>query len=105
MISFNVCRSRDASLHSKARSPSSTSITLDDIAYVSKDRAETSVLFELIGSRYERRSLLITANQPFGEWGKILSRSSHDARRHRSSRPSLDHPRNERRELSTPCRT
>ena len=22
--------------------------------------------------RYERRSLLITANQPFGEWGKIF---------------------------------
>jgi DNA replication protein DnaC len=26
----------------------------------------------LIGSRYERRSLLITANQPFGEWGKVF---------------------------------
>lgn len=24
------------------------------------------------GIRYERRSLLITANQPFGEWGKIF---------------------------------
>src|SRR3979490_1850852 len=43
---------------------------LDDIVYVSKDQAETSVLFELIGSRYERRSMLIMANQPFGEWGK-----------------------------------
>jgi hypothetical protein len=39
-------------------------LTLDDISYVSKDQAETSVLFELIGMRYERRSLLITANQP-----------------------------------------
>src|SRR5215831_4303264 len=47
-------------------------IILDDIAYVSKDQAETSVLFELIGSRYERLSLLITANQPFGEWGKVF---------------------------------
>jgi len=47
-------------------------LVLDDIAYVSKDQAETSVLFELIGSRYERRSLLITANQPFGEWGKVF---------------------------------
>ena len=47
-------------------------LILDDIAYVSKDQAETSVLFELIGSRYERHSLLITANQPFGEWGKVF---------------------------------
>ena len=44
----------------------------DDLAYVTKDQAETSVLFELISARYERRSMLITANQPFGEWGKIF---------------------------------
>ena len=47
-------------------------LILDDFAYVSKDQAETSVLFELIAARYERRSLLITANQPFGEWGRIF---------------------------------
>jgi DNA replication protein DnaC len=45
---------------------------LDDLAYVRKDQAETSVLFELISARYERRSLVITANQPFGEWGKMF---------------------------------
>ncbi len=47
-------------------------VILDDLVYVAKDQAETSVLFELISARYERRSLLITANQPFGEWGKIF---------------------------------
>ena len=47
-------------------------LILDDLAYVTKDQAETSVLFELISARYERRSMLITANQPFGEWGKIF---------------------------------
>ena len=47
-------------------------LVLDDFAYVSKDQAETSVLFELISARYERRSMLITANQPFGEWSKIF---------------------------------
>lgn len=47
-------------------------LILDDLAYVTKDQAETSVLFELISARYERKSLLITANQPFGEWGKIF---------------------------------
>ena len=43
--------------------------------------SETSVLFELIGARCERRSMLITANQPFGD----------DARRHRWSRGERDH--------------
>ena len=47
-------------------------LILDDIAYVTKDQAETSVLFELISARYERRSMMITANQPFGEWGRIF---------------------------------
>ncbi len=47
-------------------------LVLDDLAYVTKDQAETSVLFELISVRYERRSMLITANQPFGEWNKVF---------------------------------
>jgi DNA replication protein DnaC len=47
-------------------------LILDDLAYVTKDQAETSVLFELISARYERRSMLITANQPFGEWNRIF---------------------------------
>ena len=29
------------------------------------DQAETSVLFELIAERYERKSIAVTANQPF----------------------------------------
>ncbi len=47
-------------------------LILDDISYVRKDQAETSVLFELIAERYERRSLLITANQPFSGWDNIF---------------------------------
>ena len=47
-------------------------VILDDLAYVSRDQAETSVLFELISARYERRSLLVTANKPFGEWGNVF---------------------------------
>ncbi len=47
-------------------------LILDDFAYVKKDQAETSALFELISVRYERRSLMITANQPFGQWTEIF---------------------------------
>jgi DNA replication protein DnaC len=47
-------------------------LILDDISYVRKDQAETSVLFELIAERYERRSMLITANQPFSAWDGIF---------------------------------
>ena len=47
-------------------------LILDDLGYVRKDQAETAVLFEIIAERYERRSLIITCNQPFGEWNQIF---------------------------------
>src|SRR3990170_872677 len=48
-------------------------LILDDLSYVRRDQAETSVLFELIAERYERRSILITANQPFSGWDNVFS--------------------------------
>lgn len=50
-------------------------LILDDVGYVKKSEAETSVLFELIAHRYERKSLLITANQPFSQWDTIFTDS------------------------------
>ena len=47
-------------------------LILDDFAYVSKDQAESSVLFELISVRYDQRSSLITANQPLEQWHKVF---------------------------------
>ena len=47
-------------------------LILDDLGYVKKSEAETSVLFELIAHRYESRSLLITSNQAFSEWESIF---------------------------------
>ncbi|MGH8296618.1 MAG: IS21-like element helper ATPase IstB [Steroidobacteraceae bacterium] len=47
-------------------------LVLDDLSYVHRDHAETSVLFELISARYERRSMLITANQPFADWTQVF---------------------------------
>jgi DNA replication protein DnaC len=51
-------------------------IVIDDIGYVSRDQQETSVLFELIAHRYERATLIITANQPFSEWHSIFADTS-----------------------------
>lgn len=45
----------------------------DDFSYVRRDQAETSVLFELIAERYERKSLAITANQPFSAWDHVFA--------------------------------
>ena len=47
-------------------------LVLDDLSYVRRDQAETSVLFELIAERYERRSIAITANAPFSAWEEVF---------------------------------
>ncbi len=51
-------------------------LVLDDLSYVREDQAETSVLFKLINKRYERYSMLITANQPFAKWNKVFPNPS-----------------------------
>lgn len=47
-------------------------LILDDLSYVRRDQNETSVLFELISERYERKSIAITANTPFSKWDDVF---------------------------------
>ena len=58
-------------------------LILDDLSYVQKDHAETSVgSFELINARYEHRSIMITANEkaPSAVWDGIFPDIGHDRR-------------------------
>ena len=50
-------------------------LIVDDLGYLKQSDLETAVLFELIAHRYERKSLLITANQPFSQWDQIFADS------------------------------
>jgi len=47
-------------------------LILDDLSYARRDQGETSVLFELIAERYERKSMAITANAPFSAWDEVF---------------------------------
>lgn len=47
-------------------------IILDDLGYVQQTADEAEVLFTLMAERYERRSLIITSNLVFSEWGRIF---------------------------------
>jgi len=47
-------------------------IILDDIGYVQQSREEMEVLFTFLAERYERRSLIITSNLVFSQWGQIF---------------------------------
>ena len=63
---------RDLSLPALAKLDRLDCLVLDDLGYARKDQAETAVLFELIAERYERRSLIVTCNQPFSAWEQIF---------------------------------
>ncbi len=47
-------------------------LVIDDISYVPYAKEEMDVLFQLLSSRYEMRSTLITSNLPFGKWNTIF---------------------------------
>ena len=47
-------------------------LIVDELGYLSFSRAGAELLFQVFADRYERRSLLITSNLPFGEWGQVF---------------------------------
>jgi DNA replication protein DnaC len=47
-------------------------MVIDDIGYVQQNREEMEVLFTLLAERYERGSVLLTSNLPFGKWEQIF---------------------------------
>ena len=47
-------------------------LIVDDISYMPFDKRETDVLFHLLSQRYEMKSIVITSNATFDQWGKIF---------------------------------
>jgi DNA replication protein DnaC len=44
----------------------------DELGYLSFSRAGAELLFQVFADRYERRSLLITSNLAFSDWGQVF---------------------------------
>ena len=44
----------------------------DELGYLSFSRTGAELLFQVFADRYERKSLLLTSNLPFSDWGQIF---------------------------------
>ena len=44
----------------------------DELGYLSFSRVGAELLFQVFAERYERKSLLLTSNLPFGDWVQVF---------------------------------
>jgi DNA replication protein DnaC len=49
-----------------------TLVVVDELGYLSYDSRHADLLFEVVSRRYLQRSLLVTTNKPFAEWGEVF---------------------------------
>jgi len=47
-------------------------IIIDEVGYIPFDAEAANLFFQLISSRYERGSVIVTSNKPFTAWGEIF---------------------------------
>ena len=50
-------------------------LIIDEIGYLPIDKDSSYGFFQLIAARYEKRSTIITTNQPFSKWGDVFGDS------------------------------
>jgi DNA replication protein DnaC len=48
-------------------------LIIDEMGYLPFDRVAANFLFQLVGRRYKRGSIILTSNKTYGEWGDIFS--------------------------------
>jgi DNA replication protein DnaC len=48
-------------------------IIIDEVGYIPFDQDAANLFFQLVASRYEIGSIMVTSNLPFGRWGETFS--------------------------------
>ena len=47
-------------------------LVIDEVGYIPFDGEAANLFFLLISSRFERASVIVTSNKPFGRWGEVF---------------------------------
>ncbi len=47
-------------------------VVVDEVGYIPFEAEAANLFFQLVSSRYERASVIVTSNKPFGRWGETF---------------------------------
>ena len=47
-------------------------LIIDEVGYIPFDGEAANLFFQLVSARYERASVIVTSNKPFGRWGEVF---------------------------------
>ncbi len=47
-------------------------LIIDEVGYIPLEAEAANLFFQLISARYERASVIVTSNKPFGRWGEVF---------------------------------
>jgi hypothetical protein len=47
-------------------------LVVDEVGYIPFEPEAANLFFQLVSSRYERASLIVTSNKVFGRWGEVF---------------------------------
>jgi DNA replication protein DnaC len=73
MINHLIAAEADHSLLKKLQHYQSQELlVIDEIGYLSLGSQGSNLFFQVISSRHERKSTIITTNRPFAQWGEIF---------------------------------
>ena len=48
-------------------------LIIDELGYAELNKKTASLFFQLVAKRYEKKSIIITTNKPFEQWGQIFT--------------------------------
>jgi len=51
-------------------------LIIDEIGYLPMNREQANLFFQVIAARYEKGSLIVTSNLPFGQWDATFAQDA-----------------------------